>query len=85
MIEIPIDFDELLPFNRITALKIVDVADNFKAQCLVRSQRGEINIKSILGVMSLKPDNGNHLFISGIDEREASEALLALFNNLKNA
>ncbi|MGI6215042.1 MAG: HPr family phosphocarrier protein [Christensenellales bacterium] len=83
MIEIPIDLDGLLPFNRLTAIKIAEAADRFKSECLFRSPKGEINIKSILGVMSLKAEKGTRLYISGVDEKTACETILDLLNSIK--
>ncbi len=85
MIDIPVDLDRFIPFNRLTALKIAETADRFKSECLVRSPQSEINIKSILGIMSLKPGSANRLFIEGADESGACEAILDILKNLKPA
>lgn len=79
MKETPISIKSLLPFNRQQALRIVSKADNFRAQCLIKSKDGVINAKSVLGLMSLRP--GDHrLSCNGVDEEQAHEMLLELLS-----
>lgn len=66
------------------ATLIVSKANKFKSEILMKLDDITVDLKSIMGVLSLgvKPGSMVVLDINGEDEVEAMEAMIALFNEL---
>lgn len=65
------------------ASMIVRTASRFQAEFFIRKDGYEINGKSIIGVMTLAAEQGAslHLIFDGPDEKEALEAMEAIFED----
>lgn len=63
------------------AATLVKTAAKFKADFYIIKDSMEINGKSIIGVMTLAAEQGSKLLLrfEGEDEKEAAEAVVALF------
>ncbi len=63
------------------AAVIVKTAARFKADFTIIKDDMEINGKSIIGVMTLAAEQGSTMILrfEGVDEEEAAEALVGLF------
>ena len=66
------------------ATLIVSKANKFKSEIIMKLDDITVDLKSIMGVLSLgvKPGSMVVLDINGEDEVEAMEAMIALFNEL---
>ena len=65
------------------AAKFVTLATQYKSDVLLKHLEKEVNGKSIMGVMMLAASKGTELTLTadGIDEQEATNALVELINN----
>jgi phosphocarrier protein len=63
--------------------KLTQTASQFKSDIWIERNGRRVNAKSIMGVMMLAASKGSTvtLELSGADESEAMDALLALINN----
>jgi phosphocarrier protein len=63
--------------------KLTQLASRFKSEIFITRNNRRVNGKSIMGVMMLAAAKGSivELEVSGDDEQEAIEALVALINN----
>ena len=61
----------------------IQKANEFKCSIWVEKDERRVNAKSLLGVLSLGVVKGTtiNLIADGVDEKEAVEALVELFNN----
>lgn len=60
-----------------TAAILVQLAGRFECQVLIECENKKINAKSIMGVLSLKIQHGESIYVltNGKDERQAMEAI----------
>jgi phosphocarrier protein HPr len=65
------------------AAALVKTAARFKSDFYLYKDGMEINGKSIIGVMTLAAEQGSRMLLrfSGVDEVEASQAVIALFES----
>lgn len=65
------------------AAKFVTLATQYKSNILLKHHEKEVNGKSIMGVMMLAASTGTELILiaDGVDEHQASDALIELINN----
>lgn len=65
------------------AAKFVTLATQYKSDVFLKHLEKEVNGKSIMGVMMLAASKGTELTLTadGIDEQEATNALVELINN----
>lgn len=65
------------------ASQLVKTASQFESEVYLQRDNYEINGKSVIGVMTLAAEQGATLtlVVEGEDEREAAEAIAALFEN----
>ena len=63
------------------AATLVKTAAKFKAEFLIYKDGMKINGKSIIGVMTLAAEQGSKLSLrfNGVDEQEAADAIVDLF------
>ena len=61
----------------------IQKANEFKCSIWVEKDERRVNAKSLLGVLSLGVDKGTtiNLIADGVDEKEAVDALVELFNS----
>lgn len=78
MIQQQIDLSAALPMSRERAMKLASVTDAFAASVFFRARDMSINGKSMLGLMALRQQGNEQLFLEcdGYDEREAMETVL---------
>lgn len=64
---------------------IVSVCGRYNSEITLQCAKIQVNLKSIMGVMSLNIHKNEiiKIFISGIDEEEVSKELSYLFNDIK--
>lgn len=65
------------------AMKLVNLASRYQSDILIRYQDKEVNAKSVMNVMVLAAACGAEIevLISGFDETEAMESIVALIND----
>jgi phosphocarrier protein HPr len=65
------------------AATLVKTASKFVSEFLIFKDDMEINGKSIIGVMTLAAEQGSKLLLrfTGVDEEEAAEAVVGLFES----
>lgn len=65
------------------AAQLVQTANRFKSEVLVRKEDLEVNGKSIMGILMLAAPQGSRISLSvqGEDEQEAIKALTELVND----
>ena len=65
------------------AAKFVTLATQYKCDVFLKHLEKEVNGKSIMGVMMLAASKGTELTLTadGVDEQEATNALVELVNN----
>ena len=65
------------------AATLVKTASKFISEFLIFKDDMEINGKSIIGVMTLAAEQGSKLLLrfTGVDEEEAAEAVVSLFES----
>ncbi len=61
--------------------KLVSVAGDYESRIYLHCKDRKVNAKSIMGVMTMVPYNGDTITVSadGSDEAEAVDAILAFF------
>lgn len=71
----------LLPFDRVSAALVAHTASRFESMLTFEKESFILNAKSMLGLLSQTSfgDGICELVADGADEKEAVEALLALF------
>ena len=64
------------------AASIVKLAAKYKSDFFIEKDTMEINGKSIIGVMTLAAEQGSKMLLrfTGVDEEEASKAMVDLFD-----
>lgn len=82
MIERPITIKNKLGLHARAAVKFVNTANRFSADVLIEKDGGEIDGKSILGILTLAATQGSDvvLKIDGADEESAWRALSDLID-----
>ncbi len=65
------------------AAKFVTLASQYQSDIFLEHHEKKVNGKSIMGVMMLAASNGTELtlIVNGVDEQQASEAIIELVNN----
>ena len=83
MLELEVTITNRAGLHTRPAATLVKTAAKFKSDFFIDKDGMEINGKSIIGVMTLAAEQGARLILrfSGEDEREASETIVALFEN----
>jgi phosphocarrier protein len=83
MIEQAITIKNRLGLHARAAVKFVNTANRFVADVRIEKDGGEIDGKSILGILTLAATQGSDitLKIDGLDEEAAWKALAELINN----
>ncbi|MEE9443136.1 MAG: HPr family phosphocarrier protein [candidate division Zixibacteria bacterium] len=82
MIEKTVTVTNKLGLHARPSAQVVQVAAQFESEIfLIKGGDMTINAKSMLGVMALAAEHGTRLIlrVKGIDEKEASRALVKLF------
>ena len=72
------------PITRIEAARIVQTAGTFEARVMMQHGQNIINVKSMLGLLSLctTVTDGLELVTDGADEKEAAAAVAGAFTEL---
>ncbi len=80
MIRVPVDLTAQMPFSRVTAAKLAQTASHFDCQLTLEGEGRIINLKSMLGLLSLPMTLPEKLSLvcDGADELAAAEAILAI-------
>ncbi len=83
MIEAEVTVENPTGIHARPASAISSTANEFEAEIMLISSEGEINAKSIMGILTLGAEHGSKLIIraEGEDENEAIKALQELFVN----
>jgi len=83
MLNQPITIINKLGLHTRAAAKLVATAAKFESKIELKRNDHIINVKSIMGVITLGATKGTvlDLMISGADELEACEAIVGLVNN----
>ncbi len=83
MIRVEVEVKNRAGIHTRPASLIVRTAARFRSDFSIVKDNYEINGKSIIGVMTLAAEQGSRLMIQfeGEDEKEASEAIIALFDD----
>jgi phosphocarrier protein len=83
MIELEVTIRNRAGLHTRPAAAIVKLAAKFKSEFFIEKDSFQINGKSIIGVMTLAAEQGSKLSVrfDGPDEKEASEAMLELFES----
>jgi len=83
MIEKEITIINKLGLHARAAAKLVQTANSYAAEVLIRKDGQEVNGKSIMGVMMLAASAGTliQLIIDGEDEQQAMDALVSLIED----
>ena len=83
MIRTQIKIINKLGLHARAAAKFVTLATQYKSDVFLNYHEKEVNGKSIMGVMMLAASNGTELTLiaDGIDEQEATNALVELVKN----
>lgn len=86
MITTDIQITNRLGLHARPAAMVAQTAANFECDIKIAKDKVEINAKSIMGVMMLAAEYGSTLRLrfDGEDEKQACEALTALFANKFN-
>ncbi|HPO50700.1 MAG TPA: HPr family phosphocarrier protein [Spirochaetota bacterium] len=68
------------------AVEVVKIANKFKSKVTIRKEDMEVDGKSIFGIMMLSATYKTtlSLIIDGIDEEEATNEMLALFDEIRD-
>ncbi len=68
------------------AAMLVQTASDFDCEIKIKKDTVEVNAKSIMGVLMLAAEYGSvlHLQCEGADEKQAAQAIAALFANKFN-
>ncbi|MCP5064308.1 MAG: HPr family phosphocarrier protein [Ignavibacteriae bacterium] len=82
MIETKVEIINNAGLHTRPAATIVKIAAKFKSEFFIHKDGMDINGKSIIGVMTLAAEKGSELLLTfeGVDETEASEAIIDYFN-----
>ncbi len=81
MIKTLVDLKPFVPLDRVSAALIAQTASHFESRLTMEKEGMVLNLKSMLGLLS-QPffgDEHTSLVADGPDEKEATEALLAIF------
>ncbi len=83
MISTPITIINKLGLHARAASKFVTTANQFSSNVFLDKAGQKVNAKSIMGVMMLAASKGTELTleVSGEDEKQCSQAIIALINN----
>jgi len=83
MIHTQIKIINKLGLHARAAAKFVTLATQYKSDVFLKHLEKEVNGKSIMGVMMLAASKGTELTLTadGMDEQEATNALVELVNN----
>ncbi|PLX78975.1 MAG: HPr family phosphocarrier protein [Desulfuromonas sp.] len=83
MLETTLKIPNRLGLHARAAAQLVQTANSFKSEVLVRKEDLEVNGKSIMGILMLAAPQGSRISISvhGEDEQEAIQALTELVND----
>jgi len=83
MIHTQIKIINKLGLHARAAAKFVTLATQYKSDVFLKHLEKEVNGKSIMGVMMLAASKGTELTLTadGMDEQEATNALVELINN----
>ena len=75
-----IDLNPLLPMGRISATLLAQTASRFESRITLEQESMVLNLKSMLGLLSrLSFGDGRAVLVAdGIDELEATQAILAI-------
>ena len=81
MIEREIEITNRLGLHARAAAKLVHLASRFRSSIQLVKDGEEVDAKSILGILLLAAAQGSRILLrcEGPDEREAAEAIAALF------
>ncbi|MBQ7848183.1 MAG: HPr family phosphocarrier protein [Clostridia bacterium] len=80
MIRTPVTFPDSKPLTRALAAEVVQTASRFEARVMISRHQKIVNAKSTLGLLSLSAEDQNDLVLiaEGVDEAEATQAILEL-------
>jgi len=69
--------DSTAGIDALVAQKVVNIASNYEADMILRYQNKEVDLKSILGIMSLAviKDSDVEIIADGSDAKEALKAI----------
>ena len=83
MIKTPISISNKLGLHARASAKLSKLAGSFRSEVFLSRDERRINAKSIMGVMMLAAGIGSRLEleVDGADEREATDAIVALVND----
>lgn len=83
MIKTPISISNKLGLHARASAKLSKLAGSFRSEVFLSREGRRVNAKSIMGVMMLAAGIGSELDleVSGTDEQEATDALVALVND----
>jgi phosphocarrier protein len=83
MIKTPISISNKLGLHARASAKLSKLAGSFRSEIFLSREGRRVNAKSIMGVMMLAAGLGSQLDleVDGVDEQEATDALVALFND----
>ncbi len=83
MIKTPISISNKLGLHARASAKLSKLAGSFRSEVFLSREGRRVNAKSIMGVMMLAAGIGSELDleVSGSDEQEATNALVALIND----
>lgn len=83
MIESEVEISNKLGLHARAAAKLVKIAGAYESSIEIEKQDQRVNAKSIMSVMMLAAGRGNtiKLYVDGIDESDATNALLTLIND----
>lgn len=86
MTQTQIDLTAQLPFSRATAARLAQTASRFTCQLTLECEGRIINLKSMLGLLSLPLElpESMSLVADGEDEKEATAAILAIMGKAEN-
>ncbi len=78
MIRTRIDLKPLLPFTRVLAAELATIGGHYECSVTLEQDGLAVNLKSMLGMLSqtMKPSADITLVADGVDEKEATQALL---------
>ncbi len=79
MIRTRIDLQPLQPFTRALAAQLATIGGHYQCSLTLEQDGLAVNLKSMLGMLSqtMKPAEEAVLVASGVDEQEATDAILA--------
>jgi len=87
MIRTQIDLGPLLPFTRVLAARLATISGHFHCSLTLEQSNLTVNLKSMLGMLSqtMRPSTDITLVANGTDEKEATEAILAVIKKHHNS